>query len=122
MIVNTVRMVNNDQVHEFSFGDNQSLKEKLAIGFLNPKDFEKLGLTSELRIKINNNYGQVIIEQNQDINIPQGTILMPVSIWANQITFIENNQPIYKNIKVNVESTTEPVLDFNELITKIKKS
>ena len=61
MIVNTVRMVDNDQSKEFSFGDDISLKENLAIGLLNPVDSEKLHITPKMNLKLSNEYGQVII-------------------------------------------------------------
>ncbi|KKL72031.1 hypothetical protein LCGC14_2088960, partial [marine sediment metagenome] len=44
LFVNTVRMINNDQMKEFSFGDDISLRESLALGLINPKDFENLKL------------------------------------------------------------------------------
>ena len=120
MILNTVRMVDYDQAREHIFGDEQSLKEKLAIGLINPKDFEKLGLVPSLRIKLSNKYGEIIIEQTQDEKVPEGTILMPISIWANRLTGIIGNDVIFKNIEVNVESTRDPVLNFREIISAIK--
>lgn len=120
MILNTVRMVDYDQAREHMFGDEQTLKEKLAIGLINPKDFEKLGLVPSLRIKITNKYGEIIIEQTQDEKVPEGTILMPISIWANRLTGVIENDLIFKNIEVNVESTRDPVLNFREIISAIK--
>ena len=120
MILNTVRMVDYDQAREHVFGDEQTLKEKLAIGLINPKDFEKLGLVPSLRIKISNKYGEIIIEQTQDEKVPEGTILMPISIWANRLTGVIENDVIFKNIEVNVEPTRDPVLNFKEIISAIK--
>ncbi len=120
MILNTVRMVDYDQAREHIFGDEQTLKEKLAIGLINPKDFEKLGLVPSLRIKISNKYGEIIIEQTQDEKVPEGTILMPISIWANRLTGVIGNDVIFKNIEVNVESTRDPVLNFREMISALK--
>ncbi len=121
MVVNTVRMVDNDQSKEFSFGDDISLKEKLAIGLLNPADSKNLELTPKMNLKLSNEYGQVIIKITENENIPSGTILMPVSIWANQITGIREDQLIFKNIKVHAEVTEENVLDIKDLLSIIKK-
>jgi len=121
MIVNTVRMVDYDQLREHSFGDDNSLKENLAIGMLNPEDYKKLNLTPSLNLKLANDYGQVIIKVKQEKDIPLGTILMPVSIWANQITGIINKQLIFKNLKVNAEATRDTVLDIKDLLNLIKK-
>jgi len=121
MIVNTVRMVDYDQLREHSFGDDNSLKENLAIGILNPEDFKKLNLTPSLNLKLINNHGQVIVKVKQEKDIPLGTILMPVSIWTNQITGIINKQLIFKNLNVNAETTRDNVLDINGLLNVIKK-
>ena len=121
MLVNTVRMIDNDQAKEYSEGDNNTLTEKLAIGLINPEDFKNLNLTQSLNLKLISNFGSVIIKALQDKNVPLGTINMPVSIWANQITGIENNELLYKNIKVNVEATRDSVLGLEELINSIKE-
>ncbi len=121
MIVNTVRMVDYDQLREHSFGDDNSLKENLAFGKLNPEDYKKLNLTPSLNLKLLNTHGQVIIKVKQEEDIPLGTILMPVSIWANQITGIINKQLIFKNLKVNAEATKDNVLDLKGLLNIIKK-
>ncbi|MFW9822605.1 MAG: molybdopterin dinucleotide binding domain-containing protein [Candidatus Thorarchaeota archaeon] len=120
MIVNTVRMVDNDQLKEFSFGDDTSLKDNLAIGLLNPQDYEKLNLTPDLNLKLISKNGQVIIRIKEEKNIPLGTILMPVSIWANQIAGINNEQTIFKNIEVSVEPTKEKILGIKDLLDTIK--
>jgi len=121
MIVNTVRMVDYDQSKEYSFGDDISLKENMAIGILNPEDYEKLKLTPSLNLKLVNKHGQVIIKIKKEKNVPLDTILMPISIWANQIIGISNGQIIFKNIEVNAEATTDNVLDIKDLLSIIKK-
>ncbi len=121
MTVNTIRMVDNDQVREFSFGDNNSLKEKLAVGFINPEDFRKFDLTSTLNLRLINNFGSVILRPEEDKDVPVGIINIPVSIWANQITGIVNGEPIYKNISVDVEVTNDKVLGIEDLLNIIKE-
>ena len=118
--LNTVRMVDHDQAREYSFGDNKSLEENLAIGILNPEDFKKLNLTPSLHLKISNKQGQIIVGIKEDENVPQGIILMPISIWSNQLTSFEKNELIYKNITVNVEATRDPITSFNQIINSIK--
>ena len=120
MIVNTVRMVDNDQAREYSFGDNSSLKDKLAIGFINPEDFNSLNLSSNLNLRLDNNFGSVVIKPIEDKEVPIGIIIMPVSIWANQITGIEKNELFYKNVGVNVEVTSDSVLEIQDLLNSIK--
>ncbi|MHA1987851.1 MAG: hypothetical protein ACW98D_14545 [Promethearchaeota archaeon] len=121
MVINTIRMVDNDQSKELSFGDDISLKENLAIGLLNPINFKNLDITPKMNLKLSNEYGQVVIKPSENKNVPLGMILMPVSIWANQITGISEDQLIFKNIKVNVEVTEDNVLDINDLLSIIKK-
>ncbi len=122
MILNTIRLIKYDQGREFSFGDDLSLKENLAIGLLNPKDFKKLNLSSNSNIKIISQFGEVIVKAKPDEleEVPLNIINLPISIWANQLTGIEHNELLLKNIKVNVEATTEQILDFNEILMLIK--
>jgi formylmethanofuran dehydrogenase subunit D len=114
-------MVDYDQFKEYSLGDDSSLKENLAFGLLNPEDYEKLNLTPRMNLKVVNKYGQVVIKVKKEKNVPLGTILMPVSIWANQITGISNDQVNFKNIEVNTETTTDRVLEITDLLNIIKK-
>jgi len=121
-LLNSVRMVDNDQAREFSIGTESSLNEKLAIAFINPKDYEKLNLELDNNLKIMNEMGEIIVKVKNDDNVPQGTVLMPVSIWSNQLTTTTNNEINYKNIKVTLEATNENTLGFKELIQRIKGS
>ena len=120
MIVNTVRMVDNDQSREYSFGDNSSLIDKLAIGFINPEDFKSLNISSSLNLRLSNKFGSVVIKPREEEDVPKGIIIMPVSIWANQITGIERNELVYKNIGANVEVTSDLILEIQDLLNSIK--
>ena len=120
LILNTIRMVDYDQAREYALGDENSLKEKLALGLVNPEDYKKLNLTSSLNLELSNKYGRVIIKVKQDENVPPGIIILPVSIWANQITGYENGELIFKNIKVNVSVSNESIKGVHEIINSIK--
>lgn len=120
MLVNAVRMVDHDQTREYALGDEDSLKEKLALGMMNPEDFKKLNLTSKLNIKLSNKYGQVIIKAIQEKEVPSGVILMPISIWVNQITGFEHDRLLFKNIKVSVNVSSEPIMNVKDLINSFK--
>ncbi len=119
-LLNTIRKIDNDQVKEHSFRNEQSLEENLAISFINPKDFNKLNLVSSLHLKISNKQRNVVVKFEKDDNVPEGTITMPVSIWSNQLAEILNDELVYKNIVVSVEATREPILKFKEIIQKIR--
>ena len=118
-ILNTIRRIDNDQVKEYTFGTEQSLEEKLAVCFLNPKDFDKLNLVSSLHLKISNKEKHVIVKVEKDDNVPAGTVIMPVSIWSNRLSEVQNNELLYKNVIVNVEATREPIMKFKEIIQKL---
>ncbi|MFX1587824.1 MAG: molybdopterin dinucleotide binding domain-containing protein [Promethearchaeota archaeon] len=120
-ILNTVRRMENDQSLEFSLGDKKSLVEKLAIAFINPKDFDKLNLSTKPNLKISSNYGITIVKGVADEDIPEGSVLMPISIWSNQITGVKNSELIYKNLKVDVVVTEEKINDLDSVINKIKE-
>jgi len=119
-ILNSIRRINNDQVKEHAFGTELSLEEKLAICFINSKDFEKLNLVSSLHLKISNKEKHIIVKVEKDDDVPEGMVLMPVSIWANQLSVVQNNELLYKNIVVNMEATREPVTKFKDIIQELK--
>ncbi len=120
-ILNTIRKIDNDQVKEHAFGTEQSLEEKLAVCFINPKDFDKLNLVSSLHLKISNKEKHVIVKVEKDDNVPAGTVTMPVSIWSNRLSEVQNNELLYKNIAVNVEATRDPIMKFKEIIQELVK-
>ena len=118
-ILNSIRRIDNDQAKENAFGTEQSLEEKLAICFINPKDFEKLNLVSSLHLKISSKEKHVIVKVEKDDDVPDGTVLMPVSIWSNRLSVVQNNEILYKNIVVNMEATREPIMKFQEIIQEL---
>jgi len=118
-LLNSIRKINNDQVKEHTFGTEQSLEDNLAICFINPKDFDKLNLVSSLHLKISNKEKHVIVKVEKDDNVPEGTVTMPVSIWSNQLSEVQNHELLYKNIVVKLEATREPIMKFKEIIQKL---
>jgi len=118
-ILNTIRRIDNDQVKEFTFGTEQSLEEKLAVCFINPKDFDKLNLVSSLHLKISNKEKYVVVKVEKDEKVPEGMVVMPVSIWSNRLSEVLNNELLYKNVAVNVEATREPIMKFKEIIQEL---
>jgi len=118
-LLNSIRKIDNDQVKEYTFGTEQSLEENLAICFIHPKDFDKLNLVSSLHLKISNKEKHVIVKVEKDDNVPEGTVTMPVSIWSNQLSEVQNHELLYKNIVVNVEATRDPIMKFEEIIHKL---
>ena len=118
-LLNTIRKIDNDQVKEYTFGTEQSLEDNLAICFINPKDFDKLNLVSSLHLKISNKEKYVIVKVEKDDNIPEGMVTLPVSIWSNQLSEVQNHELLYKNIVVNVEATRDPIMKFEEIIHKL---
>ncbi len=120
LILNTVRKVDNDQTKEFAFGDTKSLEENLAIAFLNPTNMKELNLKNEEYLNIRNDEGSIVVKALEDEDVPEGSILLPVSIWANQLTKVEDDELFFKNIKVNVKATDEAVTKYEDIISKIR--
>ncbi|MEJ2248438.1 MAG: molybdopterin dinucleotide binding domain-containing protein [Candidatus Lokiarchaeota archaeon] len=119
MKLNTIRMIDNDQQSEILYGSPESMKEKLAYGLINPADFDKLNLVKSLKLHLKNEYGEVNIRFLQSEDVPKGIILMPVSIWSNQLTGVKQGEILYKNILVEVEATRDDPPSFEDLIKKI---
>jgi formylmethanofuran dehydrogenase subunit D len=118
-ILNTVRKIDNDQTKEHAFGTEQSLKDNLAVCFINPKDFEKLNLSTSLNLTIANNEKEVIVKVEKDEDVPEGTVAMPVSIWSNRLTEVQGDDLLYKNISVSAEATRDSITTFEEIMNKI---
>ncbi|MBY9006953.1 MAG: hypothetical protein KGD63_09350 [Candidatus Lokiarchaeota archaeon] len=121
MILNTIRLIDYDQNKEWIHNDIESMEDNLAIGFINPMDFKEMYLVPSLKLRISNKYGDIIIKFKQGKDIPRGIILMPISMWSNQLSYVENKNIIYKNIKVQVEGTRDSPTKLIELINRIKK-
>jgi len=119
--LNTIRKVDNDQAREFAFGDDKSLKEKLAIVILNPEDIKQLNVKPGSIVKIYNDTGFVNVKIIQDKKVPLKMAMMPVSIWSNQLTRVINNDLVYKNIEIKIEADDEPILDYKSILQKIKE-
>ena len=120
MIINTIRMIEYDQAKEHAFGDNETLKANLAIALINPEELKALNRNSNSNLKITSQFGSVVLRIQEDKNVPKGMVCIPVSIWANQVTGMVNDQLIYKNFKAEVEPCSEPVLGLQDLILQIK--
>lgn len=120
LTLNTVRKIDYDQTREFAFGDKKSLEEHLAIAFLHPRNMKDLNLRKDAKVKISNEAGSIVVEAQEDEKVPVDSILLPVSIWANQITRVQGTEISYKNIKVIVDATNEPITKYEDIINKIK--
>lgn len=121
MKLNTVRLFEHDEAREFTFSDIDTMEEKLAIAFINPEDFEEMYLVPSLKLHISNENGEVVVKFEQDEDVPKGTILMPVGIWANQLTSVEDGEIQAKHVKVEVEGSRDPPTKLKELIERIKQ-
>jgi formylmethanofuran dehydrogenase subunit D len=119
--LNTVRLFDHDEAREFTFADIEEMEEQLAIAFINPEDFEEMYLVPSLKLHISNENGEVVVKFEQDENVPKGTILMPVSIWSNQLTGVEGGDIQAKHIDIEVEGSRDPPTKLKELIERIKK-
>ncbi|MBD3211956.1 MAG: hypothetical protein GF311_05035 [Candidatus Lokiarchaeota archaeon] len=119
--LNPVRMIDFDEAKEFALGNIDNMEEKMAIAFINPNDFEEMYLTPSLKLHISNENGEIIVQFKQDENVPTGTILMPVSIWTNQLTGVKDDELLNKNIPVEVEASRDQTTKLTEILKKIKE-
>ncbi len=114
-------MVDNDQAKERFVGKEADTKNFLAVGFINPDDYKELLITPSLGIIVSSPFGEVILKAKEAKEVPKGTILMPVSIYSNQLTGVDAGELTYKNIKVRVEITRDQPLEISDLIKSITK-
>lgn len=80
---------------------------------INPEDFEALG--KPFFVKVTNEYGDsVVCRAKKDDRQQKGEIFIPRGLWANIVVTPlteSTGSPKYKNLRVEVEKTTGPVLD-----------
>jgi len=119
--LNPVRMIDYDEAKEFALGHIENMEESMAIAFINPQDFEEMYLTPSLKLHISNDFGAIVVRFKQDEDVPVGTILMPVSIWSNQLTRTKDGEIINKNVPVEVEASRDPPTKLMDIIEKIKE-
>ncbi len=119
MIINTVRSIHKDQTAEQAFGNAESLKNNLAIAFIHPESLKKLNVQENSNIKITSEYGSIVLKVIQDDSVPENVINVPISIWANQITGVLEQELVFKHEKGIVKPTTDPILTYEELLKRI---
>ncbi|MFO8018781.1 MAG: hypothetical protein R6U96_09110 [Promethearchaeia archaeon] len=120
--VSSIRMLENDQAREYTFGDEESFQKNLAIGLIHPDDFEDLGMTKSLPLHLKNEFGEVNIWVKRDEGVPRGNIYMPTSIYFNQISGVKNGEIVYKNVECEARPTRDQPLKREKLLEKIKES
>jgi formylmethanofuran dehydrogenase subunit D len=94
--------------------------QEAAYCDINPEDFEELG--KPWFVKVTNEYGDsVILRAKKTDRQQRGEIFIPRGPWANIVVTPETEStgsPAYKNLKVQVEKTSGPVLGPVELMKK----
>ena len=87
---------------------------------INPEDFEALG--KPWFVKVTNEYGDsVVLKAKKTDRQQKGEIFIPRGVWANIVVTTETEStgsPAYKNLKVQIEKTSGPVLDPVPLMKK----
>ncbi len=121
LILNTVRLLDTDQAIIRFIGKETEMKTLLAVAYINPDDYKELLVTPSLGITLSSPYGEVVLKAKESKDVPKGTILVPFSIYSNQLTGVDAGELTYKNIKVSVEITRDQPLEIKELVKKITK-
>ena len=87
---------------------------------INPEDFEALG--KPWFVKVTNEYGDsVVLRAKKTDRQQEGEIFIPRGVWANIVVTTETEStgsPAYKNLKVQIEKSSGPVLDPVTLMKK----
>ena len=87
---------------------------------INPDDFVALG--KPWFVKLTNEYGDsVILHAKKTDRQQRGEVFVPRGVWANIVVTTETEStgsPCYKNLRVQIEKATGPVLDPVTLMKK----
>ena len=94
--------------------------QEAAYCDINPEDFEELG--KPWIVKVTNEYGDsVILRAKKTDRQQRGEIWIPRGPWANIVVTPvteSTGSPRYKNLKVQIEKASGPVLGPQELMKK----
>ena len=94
--------------------------QEAAYCDINPADFEELG--KPWFVKLTNEYGDsVILRAKKTDRQQRGEVFVPRGPWANIVvtTMTESTgSPAYKNLKIQIEKASGPVLGPEELMKK----
>jgi len=102
---------------------SQNYQDSCAVGFLNEKDMERLGIKEGDTIKAKTVYGEVVVRCSKGA-VEEENLLIPMGPWANML--IGGNtegtgMPNFKGIDVEVLKTNEKILVVKEIIEKLRE-
>jgi len=97
-------------------------RQSTAVAFMDVKDMEKMSLKPRDKIKVQTDWGEVILFVDKSHDSPhEGMIFIPKGPWANIVISPETyccNIPTYKGIPASITKTDEEVLLVSQLMNK----
>ncbi len=102
---------------------SQAYKDAASCCDLNPEDLQELGIREGERVRVETEYGSVVVTARENKGNPRGIIFIPMGPWANALTNPDTygcGMPGFKGIPARVEATQEEIPGIPELMARCK--
>ncbi len=119
VVINTARTVEQGEVVKGGRKLREVYRERAAVCFLHPEDAAELGVGSGDRVLVRTGVGGVVLRAMLSERVQRGSVLLPLSPWANLIIDERTwctGSPGYKGMVGVVEKTERQVLSIEELM------
>lgn len=103
----------------------EEYRKRSAYIMMDKKDMAKMGLKSEDRVRVSNNYGSIVVEVRESKREePGGTAFMVNSPWSNALVSPDTRGkgiPEFKNISARISRVSEEVTTLESLLAPFMK-
>mgnify|MGYP000978763612 FL=1 len=92
---------------------------------LSPVDLERLGASEGDSLKVNTEFGDVVVFAKTNEGNPKGLAFIPMGPWANTVLSPDTHgcgMPGFKGVPAEIEVTDEEPLDMKSLMKKYREA
>lgn len=92
---------------------------------LSPVDLERLGASEGDSLKVNTEFGDVVVFAKTNEGNPEGLAFIPMGPWANAVLSPDTHgcgMPGFKGVPAEIEVTDEEPLDMKSLMKKYREA
>jgi formylmethanofuran dehydrogenase subunit D len=97
--------------------------ESVSYIELSPEDADSLNIKAGDNIKVETNYGSVVVSTKVSKKLNAGESFFPYGLWANQVIGTDTEgtgMPLYKGIEAKITASKKKVASLTDLVAKIK--
>ncbi len=97
--------------------------ESVSYIELSPEDADSLNIEAGDNVKVETNYGSVVVSTKISQKLNEGESFFPYGLWANQVIGTDTEgtgMPLYKGIEAKITASKKKVPSLIDLVAKIK--